>query len=669
MEPIEPGNDDKSDVCPEDFLVYGRQPGGGNDAIPDVTYFLTPGNTETPGPGQPCRAQDGKRTKRRVPRERICWVCGDRAIAHNFGALTCETCKAFFRRNAHRAKEIPQCNFDSNCNISKNTRRFCTACRMKKCFVVGMDPSLILDEEEKKAMKARRRVKQKLREKLHNQVVSSTSVLSPQVVSSSTTPIDQPTPISSPRAAAERQDCLGALPYFFTTTDTHDPMNTLFADSTRDDQDPPVQQHASNISTFQESRTNTPTSSDARSQTQLLSSLCMSPISAAISAFYSEDSLKHASSSGPQSVAASPNLAGPAATTSTPRSGFKSEQSPATASSSQSAYSSYLTASDGTQQPCVASDQVQSTNHQSSEVFGQSSTATTPRQGSLGSFSQRCSDQSSPAPNPHSASIQGSGLDQPTLAQGRGFRHVEREELPWDIQMYWRLTTEERSLLTQLTSAYTNIQIVQPPPEQPENFHPEQQPLCVDNLIYILDATLRKCVNFAKTVEDFRQLREADQIACLKASALETYTLRSTALFIIERNAWHTFKGDMQLADLQAKFQDHTSIQFFADYCTALKSVAKTNTTLYALLHCLTLFTVRGARLEDRQQVSALKDKYLLLLKHYLESEFSYSHAGRYLVELMALLEDMHNLRHKVMGFYKQFSSFFRPLVAEFFTA
>ncbi|KAL3309193.1 hypothetical protein Ciccas_012260 [Cichlidogyrus casuarinus] len=31
-----------------------------------------------------------------------CKVCGDRAVNHNFGQLTCESCKAFFRRNAHK---------------------------------------------------------------------------------------------------------------------------------------------------------------------------------------------------------------------------------------------------------------------------------------------------------------------------------------------------------------------------------------------------------------------------------------------------------------------------------------------------------------------------------------------------------------------------------------
>ncbi|OTF82593.1 nuclear hormone receptor 48-like protein [Euroglyphus maynei] len=35
---------------------------------------------------------------------KICGVCGDKALGYNFNALTCESCKAFFRRNAIRTK-------------------------------------------------------------------------------------------------------------------------------------------------------------------------------------------------------------------------------------------------------------------------------------------------------------------------------------------------------------------------------------------------------------------------------------------------------------------------------------------------------------------------------------------------------------------------------------
>lgn len=40
------------------------------------------------------------RHKKRVNGKNVCLVCGDKALAHNFGVITCESCKAFFRRNA-----------------------------------------------------------------------------------------------------------------------------------------------------------------------------------------------------------------------------------------------------------------------------------------------------------------------------------------------------------------------------------------------------------------------------------------------------------------------------------------------------------------------------------------------------------------------------------------
>ncbi len=33
-----------------------------------------------------------------------CAVCGDKALGHNFDAITCESCKAFFRRNATKGE-------------------------------------------------------------------------------------------------------------------------------------------------------------------------------------------------------------------------------------------------------------------------------------------------------------------------------------------------------------------------------------------------------------------------------------------------------------------------------------------------------------------------------------------------------------------------------------
>ncbi|VDP20923.1 unnamed protein product [Heligmosomoides polygyrus] len=68
-------------------------------------------------------------------------VCGDRANGYNFGVLTCESCKAFFRRNAIREEEI-KCPFSNNCGITSASRRFCQACRLQKCFAVGLLPKI-----------------------------------------------------------------------------------------------------------------------------------------------------------------------------------------------------------------------------------------------------------------------------------------------------------------------------------------------------------------------------------------------------------------------------------------------------------------------------------------------------------------------------------------------
>ena len=35
---------------------------------------------------------------------KICRVCGDKAYSYNFNVITCESCKAFFRRNANKEK-------------------------------------------------------------------------------------------------------------------------------------------------------------------------------------------------------------------------------------------------------------------------------------------------------------------------------------------------------------------------------------------------------------------------------------------------------------------------------------------------------------------------------------------------------------------------------------
>lgn len=80
--------------------------------------------------------------------QKICLVCGDKALGYNFNAISCESCKAFFRRNALATKEF-KCPFSNNCEINVVTRRFCQKCRLEKCLAIGMVKEFIMSDEDK----------------------------------------------------------------------------------------------------------------------------------------------------------------------------------------------------------------------------------------------------------------------------------------------------------------------------------------------------------------------------------------------------------------------------------------------------------------------------------------------------------------------------------------
>ncbi|XP_052100411.1 nuclear hormone receptor HR96-like isoform X2 [Mytilus californianus] len=109
--------------------------------------YTSPGSVKSetsPGKGRGRRAKDDK----------SCRVCGDKALGYNFNAVTCESCKAFFRRNALK-DQTTKCLFQGNCFIDIRTRRFCPHCRLKKCFDIGMRKEMILDDNERKMRMAK----------------------------------------------------------------------------------------------------------------------------------------------------------------------------------------------------------------------------------------------------------------------------------------------------------------------------------------------------------------------------------------------------------------------------------------------------------------------------------------------------------------------------------
>lgn len=105
-----------------------------------------------PSPSLPVFKEEEDVEGRKQSEAKKCRVCGDRALGYNFNAITCESCKAFFRRNALKKKEF-NCPFQGECQVDQVTRRFCQKCRLRKCFDIGMKKEWIMTEEEKRKKK------------------------------------------------------------------------------------------------------------------------------------------------------------------------------------------------------------------------------------------------------------------------------------------------------------------------------------------------------------------------------------------------------------------------------------------------------------------------------------------------------------------------------------
>eukprot|EP00095_Tigriopus_kingsejongensis_P000665 maker-scaffold1109_size62184-snap-gene-0.11 protein:Tk00665 transcript:maker-scaffold1109_size62184-snap-gene-0.11-mRNA-1 annotation:"hormone receptor-like in 96" len=93
--------------------------------------------------------------KSEEPRQavRVCPVCGQETKYNqlkNYGAYSCFSCRAFFRRS-HENCKTPDfvCRKSGNCDIHLSKRKKCRKCRYDRCVELGMRQDRILDESAK----------------------------------------------------------------------------------------------------------------------------------------------------------------------------------------------------------------------------------------------------------------------------------------------------------------------------------------------------------------------------------------------------------------------------------------------------------------------------------------------------------------------------------------
>ncbi|EFO90691.1 CRE-NHR-69 protein [Caenorhabditis remanei] len=102
--------------------------------------------------------------------DEICHICNDKSTGKHYGAISCDGCKGFFRRSIRKRYHY-QCRFEQNCDVTRNKRNACRACRLQKCVKAGMKSNAIQNERD--AIGKRKKASATEKEDLIDQLVAA----------------------------------------------------------------------------------------------------------------------------------------------------------------------------------------------------------------------------------------------------------------------------------------------------------------------------------------------------------------------------------------------------------------------------------------------------------------------------------------------------------------
>ncbi|XP_052606912.1 estrogen receptor [Peromyscus californicus insignis] len=107
------------------------------DAGPPAFYRSNSDNRRQNGRERLSSSEKGSMAMESAKETRYCAVCNDYASGYHYGVWSCEGCKAFFKRSIQGHNDY-MCPATNQCTIDKNRRKSCQACRLRKCYEVGM---------------------------------------------------------------------------------------------------------------------------------------------------------------------------------------------------------------------------------------------------------------------------------------------------------------------------------------------------------------------------------------------------------------------------------------------------------------------------------------------------------------------------------------------------
>ncbi|VDN14025.1 unnamed protein product [Dibothriocephalus latus] len=169
------------------------------------------------------------------------------------------------------------------------------------------------------------------------------------------------------------------------------------------------------------------------------------------------------------------------------------------------------------------------------------------------------------------------------------------------------LSRDQWTALNDLRSAYDSSFLISESDHTPEN----SCTLTLSSLVNTSGFLVRKFINFAKKLADFNVLGQEGQVCLLKGVVLNALFIRSASHYDVVRDCWVTPKGDIPTRILKVATGLENLYEEHAKYC---------------------------------RLVSNIYDRYILLLKHYLEARHGFTRGRTLLASVLTNLAELETL-------------------------
>ncbi|VDL62338.1 unnamed protein product [Hymenolepis diminuta] len=542
--------------------------------------------------------------------EKTCAVCGDHAVGFNFGAIACESCKAFFRRNALRAS-MPSCLFNGSCMIQVKTRRFCSPCRLSKCFAVGMRKSCIMDE------KTKRERREKIQRNRERKVASSQKETASARggggrggrggVLASASPTCYRGGTGSPNPS-EYQRTPHPIPSGGSSA-FYSMMPTGAAGSNCG-----TESHAATL----EGDVSMGSSSGSWQMSQGMHQNQMLPTESSMSGYHLHN--------------APPPMGMPSTS-----SDIHQQQSTSFSDIESAAYSHDpthdITSTGDWLQMMASAKPMEDTNINLPYYVKKTGTTAVPSpKYPPSNMNGDCKSGVKNVLDGHVWTLEPEDpSNKECIALCPNFLKTGMARL---------LSKHQWTALNDLRSAYETSFLDSASDHAPES----SSNITISSLVNTSGFLVRKFINFAKKLADFSVLGQEGQICLLKGVVLNALFIRSASHYDVVKDVWLTPKGEIPTSILRIATGLQNLYEEHAKYCRNFADVVRKDSHLVALMQVLCLFAPDRPRLSDRQSVSNIYDRYILLLKHYLEARHGFTRGRTLLAAILTNLAELQAL-------------------------